>query len=167
MPTERMVKTERVFRLRDLAVAAAMRHGCFEASGEARLVVLREAGLMLTYRTPFNPLPKMTEEMKFEASLRRKNAWREPYGIEIWQERLGKVLSVGWRPDAAPVIDTYEKGLWEQILAEIARHELDPGLCRKCASAVASRQQPLKGQQHGHTGGRKRAQISGRAGGDG
>ena len=157
MAIERTAKSERVAKLRDLAVGAAMRHGSFEVSGEAKLVVLRETGLMVTYRTPFNPLPKLTESMRFEAALRGKSAHREPYGIEIWQEKLGKVLSIGWRGDNAPVVDGYEKGSWEQTLAEIARHDAVSGLCRKCASALASREQPPRGEQDGHSGSRKRA----------
>jgi len=167
MPAERIVKTERVLALRDLAVAAAMRHGSFEESGDARLIVLREAGLMVAYRTPFNPLPPLTDRMKFEAALRGKNAYREPYGIEIWQERLGKVLSVGWRDRKPPVVDGYEQGLWEQTLVHIAGHDLDSELCRKCALALASRKQPARGRQHGRSRSRKRSQISGRAGNDG
>jgi hypothetical protein len=157
MPAEKNVKTQRVVALRDLAVVAAMRHGCIEVSGEARLVVLREAGLMIAYRTPFNPLPRLTESMRFEAALRGKSAYREPYGIEIWQERLGKVLSVGWRNLDQPVVDNFEHGLWEQGLADIARHDSNTGLCRKCAVALASRRQPLRGERNGHSRGRKRA----------
>jgi hypothetical protein len=167
MPAERIVKTQRIVALRDLAVAAAMRRGGFEESGDTKLVVLREAGLMIIYRTPFNPLPPLTDRMKFDAALRGKGAYREPYGIEIWQDRLGKVLSVGWRDQAPPVVDGYEQGLWEQTLAQITGLELDSGLCRKRASAVASGKQPPRGKHHGHSRGRKRTQISGRAGSDG
>jgi hypothetical protein len=167
MPAERIVKTQRIEALRDLAVAAAMGRGGFEESGDTKLVVLREAGLMIIYRTPFNPLPAFTDRMKFEAALRGRGAYREPYGIEIWQDKLGKVFSIGWRDGKPVVVDGYEQGVWEQTLAQIAGLELDSGLCRKRASAVASAKQPLRGKQHGHSRNRKRAQISGRAGRDG
>ena len=167
MPAERIVNTERVVALRDLAVAAAMRRGCFEASGDARLVVLRQAGLMIAYRTPFNPLPRLTERMKFEAALRGKSTHREPYGIEIWQERFGKVLSVGWSGEEPPAVDAYEQGLWERTLAEIAQHGPNSGLCLKRGSALASRHRLARGKQNGHSVSRKRTQISRRAGGDG
>ncbi len=167
MSYQRTVWPGRVAVLRNLAVSAAMRHGFFEASGDARLVVLRAAGLMVAYRTPFNPLPPLTENMKFEAALRGKSAYREPYGIEVWLERSGKVLSVGWCDNEPPVVDGYEQGQWEQTLAEIARGEIGPGLCRKSASALASRQQPLRGERNGHSRNRRRAKISRRAGGDG
>ncbi|MGD0190163.1 MAG: hypothetical protein ABSD74_05445 [Rhizomicrobium sp.] len=167
MATEKFVKSEQTVSLRNLAVAAAMRYGSFEASGEARLVVMREAGLMIAYRTPFNPLPTLTDSMRFEAAVRGKNAYREPYGIEVWQERLGKVLSIGWRGQNPPVVDHYECGLWEHTLADIAGETADPAFCRKCASALTSGQKPTQGEQHGRPRGRKRAQVSGRAGRDG
>lgn len=167
MATERRSRTERLCALRDLAVEAAMQHGSFEASGEARLVVLRAAGLMVTYRTPFNPLPRLTESMKFEAALRGKSAYREPYGIEIWQERLGKVLSIGWRGETTPVVDGYEHGLWEQTLADLARQGPKDQVCRKRPSTLASRKQIFRGEQYGHSGNRNGSPVSGRAGGDG
>lgn len=157
MATERIVKADRIARLRDLAMLTVMRHGSFEASGEARLLVLRESGLMIAFRTPFNPLPKMTEGMRFEAALRKKAAYREPYGIDIWQERLGKVLSVGWRGANRPVVDNYERGLWEETLAEIACHGESRDACPKCASATVSRARPVLGEPHGLQRNRKRA----------
>jgi hypothetical protein len=167
MPAEKSMKPKRIMALRDLAVSAAMRRGGFEESGDARLVVLRDAGLMIAYRTPFNPLPPLTDRMKFEAALRGKGAYREPYGVEIWKDKTGKVLSVGWRDQKPPVVDCYEQGLWEQTLAQIAGHEIDLGLSRKRASAVASRKQPPRGKQHGHSRNRKRTQISRSSGRDG
>jgi hypothetical protein len=167
MTAQRPANTDRVASLRDFAVSAAMRHGRFEASGDARLVILHQAGLMIAYRTPFNPLPKFTEGMKFEAALQGRSALREPYGIEIWDKKHGKVLSVGWRGDAAPVVDGYEHGPWEQTLAAIARHDDASELCGSGASALTSRKQPFRGELNGHAGSRKRTQIPGRAGGDG
>jgi hypothetical protein len=134
-----------------------MRRGRFEASGEARLVVLREAGLMIVYRTPFNPLPRFSEEMKFQATLNGKSGYLEPYGIEAWQEGRGKVLSVGWRNGRAPIVDGYEQGVWEQTLAELAEHDIDPGLCRNCTLAIASPRQQNLGDRNGHSRSRKRA----------
>jgi hypothetical protein len=167
MTAEKPAKPERILSLRDLAVAAAMHRGSFEASGETRLVVLRDAGLMIAYRTPFNPLPKLTEAMKFDAALRGKSAYREPYGIEIWHEKAGKVLSIGWRDECLPVVDHFDRGLWEQSLAELASHDGDAALCRKCSSALSLRKQPVRGEDDGRARTRKRAQISGRAGRDG
>jgi hypothetical protein len=138
MRAEMMVKMNRISDLRDKAVHAAMHHGSFEFSGEARLVVLSDGGLMITYRTPFNPLPKPTENMKLEAALRGRLSLREPYGIEIWDKR-GKVFSVGWRGNAPLVVDCYERGSWESALAAIALHDLRSGHCSKCALAHAAR----------------------------
>jgi hypothetical protein len=105
--------------------------------------------------------------MRFEAAARGKNAYREPYGIEVWQERFGKVLSIGWRGENPPVVDHYECGLWEQTLAGIAGHNADPALCGKRAPALTSGRQLPQGEHHGRSRTRKRAQVSGRAGRDG
>ena len=166
MTVQILAHVERIAALRDLAVVAAMRHGRFETSGDARLVIVHQDGLMIAYRTPFNPLPRFTETMKYEAAMEGRNALKEPYGIEIWEKRRGKVLSVGWRGAAAPVVDGYRNGAWEETLMAIAS-DGDPELCGSCASALASRKQPFRGIAHGHSRSRKRAQVSRRAGGDG
>jgi len=165
MPSERFTKA-RILALRDMAVSAAMRHGVFEASGEARLVVLRDGGLMITWRTPFNPLPRLSESMKFEAALRGRRGHREPYGIDIW-DKNGKVLSVAWRDDTAITIDSYEPGGWERGLTAISRHDIASALCRKCAAALASRRKPMQGTRHGNSGDLNRPPLPGRSGSDG
>jgi len=166
MTVEVLASGDRVVALRDLAVAAAMRHGRFEASGDAKLVILHRDGLMIAYRTPFNPLPKFTETMKYEAAMDGRHALKEPYGIEVWEKRRGKVLSIGWRGTAAPVVDGYQDGAWEETLVAIA-NDGDSELCGSCTSALASRKQPFREVANGHSRNRKRAQVSRRAGGDG
>jgi hypothetical protein len=156
MRDETMAKMNRISELRDRAVHAAMHHGSFETSGEARLLVLNDGGLMITYRTPFNPLPKPTVNMKFEAALRGRRSLREPYGIEIWG-KMGKVFSVGWRGDAPLVVDCYERGSWESALATISLHDLSSGPCRKCALAHASRTGSPTSEQQRHWRNLKRA----------
>ena len=165
MPVANDITGDRLLALRDMAVESAMRHGVFEASGEAKLVVLRDGGLMIAYRTPFNPLPRLSESMKFEAALRGKAGHREPYGIDVW-DRKGKVLSLGWRDGGVPIVDGYEPGSWERTLANISRHDVE-GLCRKCAAALASRSKPMRGTQDGHSGNRHRTALPGRSGSDG
>jgi hypothetical protein len=122
---KKLPTTDRILVLRDLAVAAAMRCGAFETSGEARLVVFRQASLTIIYRTPFNPLPRMSGAMQYAAATNGRHSLLEPYGIEVWQERLGKVLSIGWRGERPPIVDRYEEGLWEEVLVEIVDRAVD------------------------------------------
>ncbi len=106
----------RLEAIRDAAVAAVMRYGRFETSGETRLAVLRLEKLMIAYHTPFNPLPPLNERAKYAAAKEGKCALLQPYGIDIWQVNYGRVLSIGWREGAAVVIDLYRSGRWERFL---------------------------------------------------
>ena len=83
----------RIEFIRRAAVAAAMRSGRFQASGTARLLVLRKRDVMIAYRTPFNPLPPLSEMAKFLAAREGKTAHLQPYGIDIWQLDIGKVMN--------------------------------------------------------------------------
>lgn len=89
-------------RIRDIAVQAVMTRGGFESSGEARLAVLRQDGLMIAYRTPFNPLAGAKGD----------------YGIDIWREQ-GKVFSASWGP-GAPLATTFKPGPWQAIVESLA-----------------------------------------------
>jgi hypothetical protein len=106
----------RIEFIRRAAVAAAMRSGRFQASGTARLLVLRKRDVMIAYRTPFNPLPPLSEMAKFLAAREGKTAHLQPYGIDIWQLDIGKVMSLGWRDGGDAIADLYRPGDWENLL---------------------------------------------------
>ena len=84
----------------DQAVAAVMARGRFELSGEVRLMVLRQAGLMILYRTPFNPLPKAMGD----------------YGIEMRDDTAGKVFSAYWERGGALTVTHFKPGPWQAAL---------------------------------------------------
>jgi hypothetical protein len=109
----------------DLAVFAVMNQGTFETSGAAKLAVLRRSGLMIAYHTPFNPLPPMSEELKYLAAMDGRTAHLQPYGIDIWYEGLGKVFRAGWRPGEAVSVDFYRSGEWENLFDAIVNPPLD------------------------------------------
>jgi hypothetical protein len=113
-------------RVRDGAVAAVMRLGRFERSGDVRLTVLRLEKVMIAYRTPFNPLPPLSDQAKYAAVREGKSALLEPYGIDVWQENYGRVLSIGWRGNGPVVIDLYRAGRWERLFDEELIREGEP-----------------------------------------
>jgi hypothetical protein len=113
-------------RVRDGAVAAVMRNGRFERSGDVRLTVLRLEKLMIAYRTPFNPLPPLSDQAKYTAVREGKSALLEPYGLDIWQENYGRVLSIGWRGNGPVVVDHYRAGRWERLFDEELIREGEP-----------------------------------------
>lgn len=102
-------------RLRDYAVAVVMNYGRFETSGAARLAVFRSSNLMIAYHTPFNPLPSLDDQAKYFAAQEGRIAHLLPYGIDIWQLDVGKVLSMGWRDGEPPVVDIFRTGKWEHL----------------------------------------------------
>jgi hypothetical protein len=116
----------KIGELRDLAVQAVMRFGELEQSGNARLAVVRQAGLMIGYRTPFNPLPQPNDGAKYEAALEGKRFWHARYGIDVWLEDAGKVFSAAW--NSGGEIDTrlYKPGSWQNTLLSLASRRETP-----------------------------------------
>lgn len=123
---------ERIAQIRRAAVAAVMRFGKLESSGAAKLAVFRKKDLMIAYRTPFNPLPPLSETAKYLAAREGRIAHLLPYGIDIWQLDVGKVLSAGWRDGEGTVTDLYRPGDWEGILGIRA-----PKVTPKCGGQSA------------------------------
>jgi hypothetical protein len=92
-----------------------MRFGRFESSGFTRLMVLRRKDVMIAYRTPFNPLPPLSENAKYLAAKEGRTAYLMPYGIDIWRFDTGKVMSLGWHDGQNAVADHYRPGDWETM----------------------------------------------------
>jgi hypothetical protein len=105
--------------LRDLAVLAVARRGALERSGAANLAVLKQDDLMIGYHTPFNPLPKLSDNAKYAAALGNKDCGREAYGVDIWLEAEGKVFSAGWAPGGDMNVRLFKPGPWQSRLEEI------------------------------------------------
>jgi hypothetical protein len=140
--TNHAVSEERIDTLRRIAVVAVMRYGRFECSGAARLVVFRRKDVMIAYRTPFNPMPMLSEHAKFIATREGRMAPLLPYGIDVWQLDVGKVMSLGWRDGETAIADLYRPGGWEHLLetsgnssARYFKHEKTP---ETSATAIAS-----------------------------
>jgi hypothetical protein len=116
----------RMHALRDWAMSAVMQRGRFEPSGGAKLAILKEDGLMIGYRTPFNPLPKLRDRAKYEAANRGKNCRTDWYGIDVWLEDVGKVFSVGWGADRELRVHCCKAGPWQLTLERIAASSHKP-----------------------------------------
>lgn len=127
-------KKERIREIQRAAVSAVMRFGKLESSGAVKLAIFRKKDLMIAYRTPFNPLPPLSETTKYLAAKEGRFGYLLPYGIDIWQLDVGKVLSAGWRDGEPVVADLYRPGQWENILGIRAGKSLP-----KCGSAHSSR----------------------------
>lgn len=122
--TFRTTSTERAKAIRDLAVHAVMTRGALEKSGAARLAVLREDGLMIGYRTPFNPLPPLLANARYDAALKGETHRNDPYGIDIWLEDFGKVFSASWDHGSAFNMRLCRSGTWQHSLAAVAVAEM-------------------------------------------
>ena len=106
--------------IRDLAVHAVMTRGELEKSGSARLAVLRDQGLMIGYRTPFNPLPPLSPGARYDAALKGETYSSDPYAIDVWLEDFGKVFSASWTQDDTLKIRLCRPGTWKSTLAAVA-----------------------------------------------
>ncbi|HWA29946.1 MAG TPA: hypothetical protein VG867_02555 [Rhizomicrobium sp.] len=103
---------------------AVMTRGALEKSGNARLAVLRDQGLMIGYRTPFNPLPPLAPSARYEAALKGETCSSDPYGIDVWLEDFGKVFSASWTHGDALKVRLCRPGAWQSTLAAVAVPEI-------------------------------------------
>jgi hypothetical protein len=106
--------------LRDAAMQAVMARGGLEPSGGAKLAVLREGDVMIGYRTPFNPLPKPSEALKYKAALAGRTRSHEAYGIDVWSEGSGKVFSAAWTTRDELRVELLKPGAWQDRITALA-----------------------------------------------
>jgi hypothetical protein len=106
--------------LRDLAVRAVMARGALEPRQGSKLAILREKNLMIGYRTPFNPLPEPSEELKYRSAVAGRDTVRAAYGIDIWIEEAGKVFSVRWTLADELTIELVKPGAWQDTVAALS-----------------------------------------------
>lgn len=143
-------KPARSEELKNLAVLAVMSGGCLESSGRAKLAILREEGLMIAYRTPFNPLPEGALALRDDIPMHGPNLGSEPYAVDVWAEGTGKVLSMGWRDRGNVVTALYRTGTWEEVLAKIAQRARERGQIersRLSTDAKAARLRAVRGTE--------------------
>jgi hypothetical protein len=73
----------------------------------------------ITYRTPFQPLPPLSQFMRYQIALYggKENL---PYGLDIWFAHK-KVLNVEWNDEGLIRIISYRPGEWEDQLSPFSK----------------------------------------------
>jgi hypothetical protein len=107
-------KLARVTHLRDRALDLLKAKGAWHTVGHGeRLLGLDLGDLSMLYRTPFQPLPEASENVRYmQAMLGGKG--NLPYGLDIWHGRK-KVMLVEWNEGEFQVV-TYRPGEWEFLI---------------------------------------------------
>ncbi len=73
----------------------------------------------MLYRTPFQKLPPVPEQLKYMAALFGKQLDNLSYGLDIWEmEYVGKVLNIEWNAEGDVQLVSFRRGAWEsKVLA--------------------------------------------------
>ncbi|WP_298111488.1 hypothetical protein [Bradyrhizobium sp.] len=117
------VDVETALELRDLALAIVKSAGRWQPAGRGpKILVCRDQGLQIAYRSPFQKLPPITGEMIRQAiSFGLAPRQNMPNGLDIWlvDGKARKVLNIEWsETDVAAV--NFIPGPWQQLLAKWA-----------------------------------------------
>jgi hypothetical protein len=115
---DRTTKLSRVKEVRDHALRLLKAHGEWKGSGDQKHLGAKIGNVSLSYRTPFQPLPEISEQLRYmQALLKGKD--NLPYGMDVWSNRK-KVLNLEWADDGEVDVISYKPGEWESALNQAA-----------------------------------------------
>lgn len=117
--------------VRAAALELVARHGDWKRIGPVRSRVARVGAFALWHWTPFGCGVRSAAEARRLAA--EMLGWgvtlpeEHLYGLEIWWAVTGKVASLEWDAEEAPVERLYVKGPWQGDLVRLARREAGAG----------------------------------------
>lgn len=113
------IRLETATRLRDAALSKLRAEGTLDRLGGTndigRILRGKIGALTMVLRTPFNRLPPLTEDMKYNSALFGRRPHTLPYGLDIWAEG-GKVFFVEWNDEGEIDLVSFKRGEWEKTL---------------------------------------------------
>jgi hypothetical protein len=112
----------RVNDLRDAALKLIKAFGQWEAvtltTGELYFQTANVGLLRLSYRTPFQKLPRASERLRYLAAIRELEIPENlPYGLDFWSGK--KVLNTEWNESETRIV-SFRRGQWESELLAAA-----------------------------------------------
>ena len=110
---DKATKLARVREIRANALRLLKERGEWEDVSGTKHLGLKIGSLSISYRTPFQPVPKPPEAMMYFAALLGRKI-DHPYGLDIWHGK--KVLNLVWDESESLEIVSYKPGEWEEIL---------------------------------------------------
>jgi hypothetical protein len=130
----RRAKLAYALALRDAALKVISRMGTWQQAeparaassvGYIRLLSARLGTLEISYRTPFQRLPKAADLLKYRAVQQGLTAPQNlPYGLDVWAPK--KVMNIEWDDKGNVVLVSLRRGAWETELIVLAKSkELD------------------------------------------
>ena len=112
---DKATKLARVMEIRANVLRALPELGEWRGDGKDRHLGARLGPISVAYRTPFQPLPKAPDGLRYMRALvgGRDNL---PYGLDVWTIEK-KVLNLEWDDADNVEIISYKPGDWENDLA--------------------------------------------------
>jgi hypothetical protein len=108
----------RALELRQQAIAVVQKHGSWEPVGTMRWLSAKLGNLDISYRTPFQPVPRVPEAMRVYRA-RDGRCADFGYGIDVWWQHK-KVLGIVWNDPKPIEIFNFHRGEWEHEMAKLA-----------------------------------------------
>jgi hypothetical protein len=107
----------RATALRDLALQAIRARGAWEKAGPTNLMMLRDGEIMVSYRTPFQRLPQLSQKTRYYLAL-LGGPKPLPFGLDLWHRRK-KALGIEWDEDGPVALVSFSPGDWEAELEQL------------------------------------------------
>ena len=109
-------KWEQAVLLRDISIVLVQKYGIFEKSNIGNMLTWSSDKFIISYRTPFNKIPPVPDEVSYQAAILGESALNLPYGINVWTKPKGKVLNLEWNDEGKIFFISFKRGEWEQDL---------------------------------------------------
>lgn len=112
---DKATKLARVLEIRANVLRVLRDIGEWSGEGHNRALGAKIGTISVSYRTPFQALPKVPEQLQYmRALLGGKD--NLPYGLDVWTPEK-KVLNLEWDDAGAIEIVSFKPGEWEGALA--------------------------------------------------
>jgi hypothetical protein len=112
---DKATKLARALEIRANVLRVLPGLGEWRGEGKNRHLGAKIGSISVSYRTPFQALPKVPEQLRYmQALLGGKD--NLPYGLDVWTPEK-KVLNLEWDDAGTVEIVSFKPGEWEGALA--------------------------------------------------
>jgi len=113
--TQKVSRTNQALALRDAAIVWLRRAGQNEPHpGGYRYLTWRSEEFTLLLRTPFQRVPGFSGKDHRIAAMHGVRLPKQyGYGLDIWRQGSGKVLTLEWEADGTVGLRSFRRGTWE------------------------------------------------------
>ena len=106
-------RLDAALRVRDAALMKMRVEGLWEVTNIGRVLMWKQMGLRMVFRTPFNKLPQIPEHIKYLAAETGRSPINLNYGLDIWFNDKN-VLKIEWDDSERVRLTSFRRGDWER-----------------------------------------------------